>query len=255
MEDSLLMTIDPVLSAFPKSRPELSAAHQASYLDEIKINRGEEGGLFYRLLVKLESWMHVQVAAFNRDEPVLEIGAGTLNHLPYEPEVTTYDVVEPIKALYEPSPNFKRVRRFYGDIAELELVPTYGRVATIAALEHVERLPEMLARVGLMLRDDGQLRAGIPSEGGFLWGASWRCTTGILYRLRTGLPYAPLMRHEHVNEAEEIVALARHFFDDVKTRRFPLPFLHLSFYTFFVATGPKREICSGYLDQLNKPKA
>jgi hypothetical protein len=105
-----------------------------------------------------------------------------------------------------------------------------------------------------MLREDGQLRAGIPSEGGFLWGASWRCTTGILYRLRTGLPYAPLMRSEHINDAEEIVALAGHFFGDVAIRRFPLPFLHLSFYTFFVASRPKREICRAYLERIGNGK-
>lgn len=241
------MSIDSVLARFPKTRPPLSAAHRARYLDEIRTNRGEHGGVFYRLLSALESWMHRQVAATQGDGPVLEIGAGTLNHLPYEPAVTEYDVVEPMAALYENSPHRDRVRGYFSDIRALPLAPTYDRVISIAAFEHIEALPEVLARIGLLLGDGGQLRVGIPSEGGFLWGASWRCTTGLLYRLRTGLPYAPLMRHEHVNDAAEIIALIRHFFADVEVRRFPLPLLHLSFYSFIAARGPRHGLCEDYL--------
>ena len=61
---------------------------------------------------------------------------------------------------------------------------------------------------------------------------AWRGVTGPAYRLRTGLDYGTLMRHEHVNTAPEILALVRHFFGDVSVSRFPAPMHRFSFYTY-----------------------
>ena len=55
----------------------------------------------------------------------------------------------------------------------------------------------------LRLEADGVFQAGIPSEGGFLWGIAWRLSTGISYYLRTGLGYGVVMRHEHIDSAFE----------------------------------------------------
>lgn len=238
-----------LLGRFPKRRPALSPEYQKIYLEEIRINRGVRGGWFYRLLVALESWMHRQVARPDSSAAVLEIGAGTLNHLAYEPAAAAYDVVEPVPELYRDSPARARVRGAFKDVAEIPSERRYGRVVSVAAMEHIEALPECIARVGLALDDDGVLQIGIPSEGGFLWGLSWRCTTGVLFRLRTGLDYAPLIRFEHINSADEIVGLVRCFFERARIRRFPLPLRHLSFYTAIEATGPRRDLCRRYLDE------
>ena len=48
--------------------------------------------------------MHRQVAASTAGQRVLELGAGTLNHRPYEADSLTYDIVEPFAALYESVP-------------------------------------------------------------------------------------------------------------------------------------------------------
>ena len=91
------------------------------------------------------------------------------------------------------------------------------------------------------------LQVSIPSEGGFLWGASWRLTTGLLFRWRTGLNYAPFMRFEHINTADDVARVIDCFFREVEIRRFPFPFRNLSLYTYIEAHAPKIDVCQAYL--------
>jgi hypothetical protein len=187
--------------------------------------------------------MHRALLSARAGERVLELGAGTLNHLPFELDVAVYDIVEPFHRLLEDSPCLGRINRFYDDIAEVPATSRYDRILSVAVLEHLVDLPWVVARSALLLATDGRFGAGFPSEGGGLWGAAWRCTTGISYRLRTGLDYRSVMRHEHVNTASEIITVLRYFFEDVRIARFPLPSRHLSFYTAAHASNPRRNLC------------
>jgi SAM-dependent methyltransferase len=192
------------------------------------------------MVQRLEAWMHRQVQGGPRQGAILEIGAGTLNHLPFERNWERYDVVEPFEDLWRDSPARARVTRFYSDIADVPLEPRYDRIISVAVLEHLTDLPAIVAQSALRLRADGEFTAAFPSEGGALWGLAWRATTGVSYRMRTGLPYAAVMRHEHVNTAAEIRAVLGYFFDRLALARFPAPLHHLSFYTAVRARGPRR---------------
>lgn len=193
--------------------------------------------------MKLEAWMHRRVAAGVTGGSLLEIGAGNLNHVAYHPDVRIYDAVEPFRELWEDSPHRGRVRRMYADLAETPETSRYDCIVSIAVLEHLTTLPIILARSGLLLSEGGSFRAGFPSEGGLAWALAWRLTTGVAYRLRHGLDYGALMRHEHVNTGREILALLGYFYDRVEVARFPLPFANLSFYTVAIAGGPRIERC------------
>ena len=152
-------------------------------------------GLLYRLTQRLEAWMHCRVAARSHPgEAVLEIGAGTLNHLPWENVGRVYDVVEPFVELFEHQPAAERLSTFFADIAEVPRERTYDRIISIATLEHVVDLPSLVAEAGLHLRTGGHFSAGIPSEGGMLWGFAWRVSVAPWFRIRTGLHYGDLMR-------------------------------------------------------------
>jgi len=235
---------DP-FSRFPKQRPPLPEAHRARYITDYLENRhGQTAAL--ALAKRLEAWMHRQVARAGSGDRVLEIGAGTLNHLVYECRHTIYDVIEPFEELWAGSPRLKAVRNLYRDIRSIPLTQRYDRILSVAVLEHLTELPFVVARSGLLLAQGGTFAAGIPSEGSLAWYIAWKYGTGILYRLRTGLDYAPLIRHEHVNDAAEIEYIVRHLFHRVRRKRFPIPLFHGSIYTVLVATDPDLQACETY---------
>lgn len=238
--------MERLLLSYPRKRPPLSAAHQAVYVDEYRSNRLGSNSLS-SLVATLESWMHRAVARPDHG-PLLEIGAGTLNHVPYEPNVEAYDVVEPFHELCQDSPHRARVREFYDDCDQVPEDRRYVRIISVAVLEHLEDLPGIVARSALLLSSSGEFCAGIPSESGMLWGLAWRLTTGLAYRFRTGLDYATVMRHEHINSDMEIVTIVKHFFGSVNISRYPMPFHHLSFYTAIEARDPRLERCRAFLE-------
>ena len=131
----------------------------------------------------------------------------------------------------------------YRDIEEVSDGDRFDRIFSVAVLEHVLDLPLLIARSAILLAEGGIFQAGIPAEGGAMWGLAWRLTTGLSFRIRTGLPYGEMMRHEHVNEAQEIRQLIEYYFEDVELQQFPLPHLHLSLYHYLKASKPRLDRC------------
>jgi SAM-dependent methyltransferase len=238
--------VEALLSTYPRVRPELPSEQRESYVEHYRSNRAGKQGLS-RIVVQLEAWMHRRVSEGVTGGNLLEIGAGNLNHVPYLPEGCTYDAVEPFRELWEDNPDRSRARHVYADVQEIPQSAKYDCVFSVAVLEHLTDLPLILARAGLLLREGGSFRAAFPSEGGLLWGLAWRCTTGIEYRLRRGLDYGAIMRHEHLNTASEILEVLDHFYERVEVFRFPLPLEHFSFYTTAIARGPRLDRCRSFL--------
>jgi SAM-dependent methyltransferase len=235
-----------LLARFPKTRPPLPPKLEAIYARQYLENRTGETPAA-SLAQRLESWLHRQVAADVKDAAssgtTLELGAGTLNQLAYEPVGGAYDIVEPFEALYRDSPLRGAVRATYADIAEAPTDQSYQRITSVASLEHICDLPLVLARAARLLAPGGALRAAIPSEGGFLWTLGWMCTTGLEFRLRHGLDYGQLMAHEHVNDAREIETLIRALFEDVQVKSFGVG-RQLSLYRFLFAKGPRLDVAA-----------
>jgi len=245
-----------LLARFPKDRPPLTPAVKAVYVRQYKDNRSGKTPAASAAQM-LESWMHRQVAADVAGGAVratLELGAGTLNQLPYERFTAPYDIVEPFGELFADSPERSRVREVFADIAAAPTERRYERITSIAAMEHICDLPLVLARAAIMLTDGGCLRAAYPSEGGFLWTVSWRMTTGLEFRLRHGLDYGIMMRHEHVNTASEIEALAKGLFEDVRIRSFGLG-RQLSLYRFLEARRPRLDVARDWQARFSPPTA
>jgi hypothetical protein len=171
-----------------------------------------------------------------------------LNQLPYEPSSNPYDIVEPFHELYESSPHRHRIRNIFDDISDIPAETKYERVTSIAALEHVCDLPDLVARSALLLTEGGQFRAGIPSEGTILWRLGWATTTALDFRARYNLDYEVLMRYEHVNTAREIENVLRYFFAEVSHSVFGLA-KPLSFYQFYACSAPRLDRCQAYLER------
>jgi len=238
-----------MFTSFPKSRPPLLPEYQAIYMRHYKENRAgkSKASAFSQ---RLEAWMHRKIAEDIRHAgsqfATLEIGAGTLNHLPYEPSTTPYDIVEPMAWLYESSPLLARVRNKYWDIEQVPANIRYERIISIATFEHIENLPAVVAKSALLLNEGGALRVGIPSEGRLVWRLAWTLTTGLEFRLRYGLAYDVLMRYEHVNTAKEIRQVLEHFFQRFKIKVFGIS-ESLSFYQVLCCSEPNMQKCEDYL--------
>lgn len=237
---------------FPKSRQPLPPDDERIYKKYYSENR-EGGSIASSLSQKLESWMHRKVAQDvkhdNKALSTLEIGAGTLNHLPHEPYTKPYDVVEPWSYLLERSSFLKRIRKIYPGIEEIPLDTKYERILSIASFEHILNLPEVIARCGLLLNHGGQLRTAIPSEGTLLWKMAQKMTTGLEFRLKYNLDYAVLMKYEHVNTAIEIEEILGYFFSRVRCSVLGLH-KKFSFYQFFICSVPHLDRCRSYLDEI-----
>jgi len=231
--------IEAILASYPRTRMPLTPAHEESYIQDYKDNREGER-VVDGLAQKLESWMHRQIKTQSSTD-ILELGAGTLNHIEYEKLTTTYDIVEPFTELYQNSPRLNQVSGIFDTLSKVPADNKYSRIVSVAALEHMTNLPLEIALSAERLKTGGLFQAGIPSEGGFLWWLGWRCTTGITYWLRNRLDYGILMRHEHVNNAKEIIAVVDYIFENLKIRRFPTPLHCLSFYTYLEATNPRMD--------------
>lgn len=238
--------LEAFLSRFPKTRPSLPEAHRKIYVKEYADNRDGNNSAS-GMAQRLEGWMHRKVAS-SAPGRLLELGAGTLNHLKYEHPDTEYDIVEPFAALYQNSDRLTRISKVYGNLSEVPEDAQYDRVISVAVLEHLENLPTEVARAGRLLGPDGVFQAGIPSEGEFLWWLAWRSVTGTAYYLRNGLDYGQLMAHEHVNTAKEIVKVCEIVFNDVHVQSFPLGIKHLSFYKYIECRQPKHDVLRRILD-------
>jgi len=231
---------------YPKVRRQLPPEYEAIYKEEYQRNRSGKGTAA-GIAVRLEQWMQRKVAMHPQTSPLLELGAGTLNHVPLEDDVDLYDVVEPFIDLYRDSPYVRRIRHFYPDISDIPPENSYARIISVAVLEHVLDLPALVAHACLLLKDGGRFVAGVPSEGGLLWSFAWRFGTGLDFWLRRRLTYGVLMRYEHVNTAKEIIAVLNIFFNSVSVDRFPLRLLHGSFYTFIEAKIPRKDLAAHFL--------
>ena len=167
------------------------------------------------LAQKMEEWLHKKVAADvkgSHNLKTLEIGAGTLNQLKHE-QPDHYDIVEPFSELYTDSSNLKKVKNIYSDIDEIDLSPKYDRIISVATFEHIIDLPKVVARSYLLLNpSSGLLRTSIPNEGTFLWTLGWKLTTGLEFKLKYGMDYGILIKHEHVNTANEIEEVLNYFY-------------------------------------------
>jgi SAM-dependent methyltransferase len=238
-----------IVDRFPKHRDDLPEAYKRIYERHYLLNR-EGKYQSTSLSRKLEAWMHRKVAADVRHGPdaaTLEIGAGTLNQLPYEASVSRYDIVEPFRALFEGSDALKRVRHQYADVSDAYASAPYDRITSVAVFEHITDLPMVVAHAALLLRDGGHLRVAIPNEGTVMWRLG-TMVTGREFRKIYGLDYQVLMKYEHVNTADEIEAVLKAFFASTDRSVFGIT-KWLGFYRFYDCTGANKEAARLFLQR------
>lgn len=238
---------------FPKKRQPLPEAYEKIYLKHYFESRCGKTAVL-ALASLMEGWLHRQVSRSSApDKVTLEIGAGTLNQIPYE-RSSAYDVVEPFKVLYEESPFIKKVRYKYDKINDVPAANRYDRITAIASFEHIENLPEVVAISCGLMKENGRLHVAIPNEGRFLWRFAYKMTTAVAFRRKYGLDYEVLMRYEHINTADEIEEILRHFFRDVKEKLLGLG-KDFSVYRYYECGNQDLQAAGDYLKKISSDKS
>lgn len=236
-----------ILNKFPKKRRALPKAFQEIYNTHYFSNRNGQYATT-SLSQKMESWMHRKVASDllkkNAHMATLEIGAGTLNQLRYEGNISTYDIVEPFTELFQNAPELKKIRNIYKDISDIS-GNTYDRITAIATFEHIMDLPFVVATAARLLNQGGHLRIAIPNEGTLFWRLGTEIT-GFEFRKKYGLDYQILMQYEHVNTADDIEKVLEYFFKKTECSVFGVS-KKFAFYRFYDCSLPCLERVGKYL--------
>ena len=239
MKKEIIKNRFELLKRYPKKRPLLNKKLKKIFDKEYKKNRSN-------FLSQLsESWLHCSIKGRkNNFHKTLEIGAGSLNHIPYEQfkKNKNYDVIEPKKFLYKKNSNKKYINKFYKNI---NLVPKnyYDRIISCAVLEHLTDLPKFLFLSSLKLNKKGYHSHSIPCGGYPTWDITWFLMSGITFKLRTGQNFSDVQKHEHVNNFDEILSLIKFFYDKVEIK-YSYPFFftpYLSFYANINFSEPNKK--------------
>jgi len=237
--------INKINDKYPKFRPKLNSNIKNIFKTEYKLNREN------KLVTIIESWMHRAIHRVKKKNVnILEIGAGTLNHVVYELPYSkfNYDIVEPKKYLYKKSKFKKFIKNFYSSYKE---VPNnhYDVINSCATLEHLQNLPEFLTLSAFKIKKRGIHSHSIPCEGYFIWKLFNRYINGVIFKIRTGENWNNFMSHEHLNNYDEIIGLIKFFYKNVKIK-FSYPFFyspHTSFYANIFFSNPKKKLCKRFL--------
>jgi hypothetical protein len=125
---NLPSSLERIFARFPKLRPPLPEEYKEIYLQNFLAQR-TGGSFILKIVTHLEEWNHQQVVREGRPGGrILEIGAGTINHLPLEKDFESYDIVEPMEEAYQGSHNLDKVRAVYPDISAVPAEEKYARI-------------------------------------------------------------------------------------------------------------------------------
>lgn len=238
------MSIFELIKKYPKKRGILPEPLKKMF-DSFYLSNREN--LFLQLVRR---WLHSIMNDKEKEFVTLEIGAGTLNHLKYE-KTDIYDIIEPKKFLYSNSDNIKLINKTFDNIDHCKN-RYYDRIISIAVLEHLIDLPRYLYESSKKMKENSYQQHSIPCEGYPMWNITWFLISGISFRLKFGYSFKYIQKHEHVNNFDEILALIKFFYKDVKVKfSYPLYNKYLSLYSNIKFSNPNKENIQKYL-QLNK---
>ena len=241
------MIIFDLINKYPKKRGTLPEPIKKIF-DSFYLSNREN--LFLKLIRR---WLHTVIDDREKMLTTLEIGAGTLNHLKYE-KINLYDIIEPKKFLYSNSKNLKQINETFDDINKCK-DNYYDRVISVAVLEHLTDLPQFLYDSSKKMKENSYQQHSIPCEGYPMWNTTWFLISGLSFRLKYGYSFKYIQKHEHVNNFDEILALIRFFYKDVKLKySYPFYNRYLSLYANIKFSNPNKKNIQDYLEYKNKKK-
>ena len=182
-----------------------------------------------------------------RFDEVLEVGAGTGEHLPFVRHAfgrwTMTDADPRALAVAQ-----RRLAATPGDrlvfaVADAARPPypeaSFDRVVATHVLEHLERPHEAIKAWCRLLRDGGVLTVLIPTDPGLAWRLG-RHLGPRRHAQARGLAYDYVMAREHVNPCHNLLALLAHYLPHAERHWWPLRVPAIDLNLFVVVHGVVR---------------
>ena len=196
---------------------------------------------------KLAEKAYTGQAHFGR---VLEIGAGTGEHLPYvrhtfdeytlsDLDPQTLEVAKKkLAGIHDGRVRFEAQTGSSLTYAD----NTFDRIVASHVLEHINQPHLALKEWYRVLKHGGVLSILIPTDPGLAWRLG-RHLGPRKNAIAQGIAYDYVMAREHVNSCNNLIAILRHYFPEAKEAWWPLPVPSIDLNLFFVfhATVSKPE--------------
>jgi phosphatidylethanolamine/phosphatidyl-N-methylethanolamine N-methyltransferase len=181
---------------------------------------------------------------------VLEIGAGTGEHLPFvRHKFNKYILTDLDPKTLELAK--KKLSEIHNGKIEFETQTgerliyadnTFDRVVATHVLEHIYQPHLVLNEWCRVLKNSGVLSILIPTDPGLAWrlGRHFGPRKNAIAR---GIAYDYVMAREHVNSCNNLIAILRHYFPEAKEAWWPFPIASIDLNLFFCfhATVKKQE--------------
>ena len=180
-------------------------------------------------------WVEKQYSSNQHFSKVLEVGAGTGEHLDYVKH--TYDeyiITDIFDDLLE------RAKKRHADKEKVQFevqnateLPysdnTFDRLISIYNLEHIPNPHQALREWRRVTKPGGNISIAIPTEGGIAWNLGRHLTTRRYFR-KKGLNLDYIIAREHINTCYRIRAFLNYYFKNKKEKWFPsgIPTAHFN---------------------------
>ena len=182
-------------------------------------------------------------------ERVLEIGAGTGEHLPFvRHRFSTYIMSDSNQKALDVAkrklPGAKNEQVLFeveegGGLSYPD--DSFDRVVAVHVLEHINKPHLALKEWRRVVKPGGMLSILIPTDPGVAWRIG-RCLGPRRNAIAKGIAYDYVMAREHVNPCNNLVALVRHYFSNAVEAWWPLrvPSMDLNLFCAFHAVVHKQ---------------
>lgn len=181
---------------------------------------------------------------------VLEIGAGTGEHLPFVrhdfDEYTLTDLDPKTLEVAKRKLSGTKGRRVNFEVqtgSELAYPDnTFDRLVATHVLEHIYKPHLVLKEWRRVLKPGGVISILIPTDPGMAWRLG-RHLGPRKNAIAQGIEYDYVMAREHVNPCNNLIAILRHYFPDSREAwwPFPIPSIDLNLFFAFHATIDKQK--------------
>lgn len=168
---------------------------------------------------QLEQWSHRFI-----DGIVLDVGCGNGHHITHSKiDYASYIGLElDTSLLHNLQERHPRTISLQGDMYTLPFATSsVDCVLSVYTFEHLRELPKALRDIRRVLKPDGELLIGLPTEGGFAYDLGRRLTSERVLSKRYDFDYGAIARWEHWNTYQEVVEAVSEYFDILEQNFIP----------------------------------